>query len=554
MKTIYSLLAVLFLFSSCYKDDNTTTNTTIEPDVEIVIESTKIISTIKDEYGRLFPDVKISIDGIESLSNEPYHYVEATNISKYNEVVTIQHPSGVVMSYPITNIENSENLQEIPIISDFKTKVIDNSTESKMVVESDLSLSFQKNVLLENGQAVEGSREIIAKRIDLKDIKRSATIPNRMLLTHLDEAKYLNISQVFFLGINGEENQDIYFDHDKLRFGEVTLLQPYYFDHNIGAWIQHSADADYRAGFYAYGQILGLVKTELQINTSVPLTGLHVDILLGGSLIKRQPLNKLNRCALLLPAGEELALSLYSGEELIETTEMVGETMMNWDVEIDPTNVINLTVDARDCDDQKIDQIFVARGKSKSVTLFPLNDNGISSIYSTNIEEEQYQVYNKDFDIFSKPITLPNNEDVRLGRQYVCHAVFNNYVVFYTEGNRRILTNIILTKEGTDAIITGIDNSTGTEFKFKFDNNAQGLIADGEANMLLNDPDLNGGYLLNCFNSDEGCGFDEIEFSYNSLDLNTYIKGKFRGKFWIESIAESNVGYRAMHGEFQVKR
>lgn len=549
--TIYSLVCLLFL-TGCYRDSEKIVDEVIIEKPEVVIQEAKVVGKIMNENGSLLGSVDIAFNGKTNSGSQAYFYFEADNIRKYNEILTFQHYTGMELSIPLINIENTINYHNIYLPSTFDSYTWDRDNDLNIEIKKDLNISISAGAIEKDGGMWDNNTPIVVKHLDPGRERELRLIPGFLAESGLYRHSYLNIEDAFILGLERTELQTLEFQHDKISIS--TDEDIYFFDPGIGMWKEIDDQFDYKVGYYATGSISNSNFIELDINASKQIEGLSVKYKLDKQSRIQKRIASNNQVIVHAPTGSSFENDIINQFESIQTDVISTDDLKtSIDLTVNEEMLKEIKADLRNCDDNKESEGFVILRLIGDESIHYYQSESSLYILDNDHFNALFSVYNKDFTHKTSYLTLKVKPELNLGRQYFCDAIDDEYLVFNIEGFHKIHTEISYAIIDDVTMITGTDDQEA-KLSLRFEHQGVGMVEDEKANILLEDELLGGGYKLNCFTTDIGCGFEEILITNYSEEDGTFVKGKFKGTFWIESIDQENAGYRFLNGEFQFRR
>ncbi|MDA9774155.1 hypothetical protein N9B82_04285 [Saprospiraceae bacterium] len=554
MKQLLLFTCFALFLCSCYKDQETSTDTVVIETTETLIQNTVVLGICLDESGNLLSDVPVEFADKNKTGETPYFFFETGEINRYYEPIGYMHPEGMKMYSSLSNVENTVNYHSLYIPTSFQNYQYSTNNTLKIPLDTDVEINIAEEALIEDGTKLEGNYEILLKVLDPSSLSDSRIIPNHFVEDQYQVKSFLDIEEAFYLGIAGAANQSTSFQADKMAVGLDNDL--YFFDGEQGFWVAKDEDENYESGYYATGTMLASTIQLLQVDTHGDILGFTAEIQREQEVSTLVKLTENGKAIFHLPQNQEVKISLANlGQTVKEQTVSTNEDKVDIELEIFESNVKKLSVDIRDCSDSKQESgILFTEINGYQDIQFVETDN-LYRIYQPEGEVVTTSLLSTDFLTHTQSISLPIEGDIKLGRQYLCDEISDSYVVYYIEDNFRVLTNNSSSVVGTETNINGFLDSGELVLSLKFRTDQVGEVTDDLANILLDDPMLGQGYKLNCFTTETGCGFEEAYIT--SIDKNLlaegFLKGTFKGNFWVESVLNENVGYRFINGEFQVK-
>ena len=554
MKQFLLFTCFTLFLCSCYEDQETATNTVFTETTETLIQNSVVLGICLDESGNLLSDVPVEFADKNKTGETPYFFFETGKINRYYEPISYMHPEGMKMYSSLSNVENTVNYHRLYIPTSFQNYQYSTNNKLKIPINADVDINIAEEALVEAGTNIEGDYEILLKVLDPSNISDSRIIPNRFVEDQYQIKFFLDIEEAFYLGFAGAANQSTSFQADKIAFDLDEDL--YYFDGEQGFWLAKNKDENYKSGYYATGSKLASTIQILQVDTHGDILGFTAEVQREQEVSTLTKLTENGKAIFHLPKNQEVKITLANlGQTVKEQTVSSNEEKVDIELEIFESNVKKISVDIRDCSDTKQESGILITEINGYQDIQLVETDDLYRIYQPEGEVVTTSLLSTDFLTETQSISLPIEGDIKLGRQYLCDQISDSYVVYYIEDNFRVMTNNSSSVAGTETNINGFLDGGELVLSLKFRTDQVGEVTDDLANILLDDPMLGQGYKLNCFTTETGCGFEEAYIT--SIDKNLvaegFLKGTFKGNFWVESVSNENVGYRFINGEFQVK-
>jgi hypothetical protein len=543
LKKFLLFLIAIILFESCYKDDNVTTNKTIVEYPETIIEKTNVTGTILHLDGSL-PDIsEVVFNGQKAESVSPYFNFQAKEINRNFEVLNIEFNSGHILHYPLSNVANTINKHkiEIPKIENVISPFDNNYT---YIFESGIELNLPINSFYKN------SNQIDDPLFFIEELNGTSIPGNNQGISSNEELILLADSEIFYLGWN-DYSIDLIFDQ-KVELNSTKNL--FYLDPFKGEWSEHELNGAFKPGFYAFANsVLSNILT-INVNHEIPSQDINLKIISESNVFSNSILSQSDQISIMVPKEEDFEIVVELDNIELSKSDHFSTNSDRIDLNIISEEYETLFVDVlpRNCDSEYDRYNILEITGTNYHEFYNLTEEPIE-IIKPDLSTISCRLIHNDNGISTYPIIYNTEDEIYMGRQFLCSDVEDEYLFFLTEGHARVLTNISTTFDSPNFIVEGQNDTGDILFKLNFEATEIGELNKEEINVILDAPNLSSGYRINCGQSEEGCGFENFEIKVFKSINDQFVKAKFEGDFWMESFMDNSVGYRRLIGEFQIK-
>lgn len=546
MKSLYAILILAIFLTGCYKDivDETIEVYTEYP--ETIIESADVTTIVWNEDGILLPNGTFTLND-QVINSNGVSTFEASNIKAVGSILSIRHPLGFDLHYPLLNVANQHNIHKITIPKIENFTFVDLATEYMIPF---LNQGFLK--IHENGIKNENNLEVSPTNVWFKnfDTNQFSQIPLGITDNYLHQRSFLEVEQASFIAI-GRESEELILQNYSIELNSEKAL--YYFDSAVSRWIIHDMDSPLKTGFYAIGSLSPATVSVLSFSGIRTLDQLDFLTNFEGKILNHQVVADKGEILTYLPANKNIEYNLISMNENVSFGEFELSNNNEKEIEISVNNdhIKRLTYKLLNCDFTTIDNAILLLQKSGRTNVFIHRNQTTLNFYQKDNDDISFQFYSNQNQDVSATIKLRSSNEYRLNSQFLCSSIDKDFIILNAKGTNYIFDQVACNTGFNVKTIVGTNGLD--EIALKIKKLSSGLLMDQDLNMFLSAPNIASGYRLNCLESDVGCGFTSFDLMSYEEESGYFIKGTFEGTFWIESINESNVGYRSLSGEFQLE-
>jgi hypothetical protein len=366
-----------------------------------------------------------------------------------------------------------------------------------------------------------------------------------------------------YLSLKADDGSDLKFNTGAFFESDATAAASWFFDPDAAAWIEKGTDPKIDItgnGYYMMAHAVGQVRvtgtlhingfyaSHYPIRISYPGQQRHLYTTNTGSWSMLLPAGTSCVASVVLPCGDEQHVSFDVSD---------GPTSV-LPISLQDPDVINAFIKGivRGCGAEVIQDPLLIIRVSTAQYYFP-SETGIALYYPACAGSSMdIQAINQN-NLESGPfITWQIEDTVDLHSVFACDAAKNEYLYLNVAGDQKMYWDMssAFTTQDRVLIETG-ENEPGVEFQIFISGDTVGEYEDTKLNILFEDMQLGSrGFSLNCPTATSGCGFTKFTITHFSEESGQWIRGHFRGKFWIKTFHPLTAGYRDVSGEFQVYR
>lgn len=532
-------ILIILLLNSCYKENFTVSETIVKEYPEVIIDSTNFVIDVLNDKNELTDYQSVVIEN-GTLINNQKNVFHCTSIKKYGENISIINNEGLKFSYPVFAIENSTNYYHFNIPSSMETILFENKNETNIYSSSLLNININQNSILQGTEIINETEIKIFKN----GLNSNTSIPHPILLTDQLQTHFLDIKESFFIGLGKESESLVCTDFKSSNNSPYPL---YFYNASTASWQKMEESDVLKSGFYALANEVPGLFSEINVVNSEKPVNLLFDLAYEDNSYNLGITEKYQMLSF-LPSKSEIELRVGASDFIINNKTVVSSENIN--IEFDEINdkTKRIYVTSKSCENEELHHFNITVQDNNHKNTLLSNIGNIFYYYQNNSGPLTFYINRNNEQ--SAELTLAESDTYWLGSQFICSAIKDNYILINNDLKTEILSNVQLDIQANEIIISGETNST--TITLKCGKKQSGIIDDEFLNIQYQSEESKG-YRLNCLESEEGCGFDEFIIRHYSEKSENYIRGEFKGIFWIESTEDNNVGYRYLEGEFQVQ-
>lgn len=581
MTTKINIIAFIFIIVtivSCYKDEAIINNTTlISKDHPPIAISGNIVGLLHDEFGNEISDFSSEFMNKTYLSYQTgYYHYEVKNANKNGTPIIITKENQQY-KYTVKPINNEVNYFSHTIFT--KPKSITQSSTQQ------LSISFDNNSKLE----INSNSYLLANENYNGDVYLKSYVPNlqnsiqleslpsaHLAADYQDNEVWLDYYDAIYIDIKGTDNSDLTLEKNQA----IVTLNPntydcekcivWQFNDTLNIWKEHYNPSDYtninfeitQSGFYclASPEIYNLVEGQIHAD-NVPFRNQAVDIYDNDRLLQRVYTTNNGKWFTHLPINREYKYKFESNcSNIYEETFSIAEEDRNSISQpiINKQTVTNIKGEIRDCNNELVNNHFLKIWKEDSYKCLFFKDANVDLDIINCSEENIFLQSANEFwqEIGPKLNYNEVNRKINFQRSYSCNDIKNNgYFNLKMDNKEKLLflSEAKLINNRTKLAI--YDLNPNMEMEISISGSEARNYNDNELNIYFKGLEIDGGiYEINCRNSTEGCGFESFNIEVYGDKKGAWIKGNFKGNFWVKSFDPLIASYRTIEAEFLVPR
>ncbi len=538
-------LSFSFFLSACYKDfdASSTEVTTTYPEVES--DTWLITQTDGLEEGEIY---SLEMGSNTHTFSETNALFALDNVSKYDPLIFIKKDDELISFAKPLLLEFDVNLIELKAFPP-------NSTVNQLNGTIDLSsnISLETNELVFTDGGGNSLQDVFLKVNSIED-KTSLNQIGKHAYDRLGVLQVLNPIELLYVapGHANAETLNLSSGDFYLNISPATNEGVFFLDVNSGKWIEVDASeqglTDF--GYYLFAEkeqgtfIEGKVSYESKgIAYEAFSMALDAYEYIGhtsskGRFLSIAPLNKSLNFHIEDPCGN------VTNEALVTSSEHYL-SYANIDL-VNGNHYLPLKTEIINCSGQKVSQplINLVQNNGKEHLRFfidPAVDVFISScaeeiliqaVDDVSFEKGPAIPWQKEWD--DELTNLSNCSDHKIGYSYL---KINDEVKIYEPFESQ--------DENEQLALRDPDN----KFVLFIDGNTRGDYQEEDVHLIINDPEFGEtGYFMDCASSAFGCGIETCFLSHDGTDEEGWLRIRFEGTLWMQTISPPSVGYFDVEG------
>ncbi|HEY3387491.1 MAG TPA: hypothetical protein VGK46_13330 [Saprospiraceae bacterium] len=550
---------------SCHKDSDVIVNQEEYPDPPVVLVSAKLVSLADTTYSGFQNGIQTFSDQMVSFDQLPFQQIHDTGIDRDFELVSFTTAEG----YPLYKVQNlvENDINYLHWIQPLVTLFTGMSNEAASYsISPNATLDIPANALKDiSGQLYEGPYKVYVSVMHPDD-QSALAIPSYSGIKKDGEPVSLLFSDCYYINVMTPDKGQLHFENDAVISNTNHSGAMWYFDAERSTWIIHhegeheiSVPVE-KPGYYAIADASRLIRVEgvLTINGK---TAPHypIDISYAGQVRKVYTTNlgkwalqvpsEINVKALVnLPCDQVTEISLLTSKDPLQTFPI--------NVQAGEITNVHITGTARDCFGDLLVNHVILVSSGNYQFLFQDQAELETNLIACTGQMIGVRTLNLETNEYGPEVFWPVAPDIDVSTSFGCTMANEEYVMIKIDGDRKLYWDFKSSVTPQDRLLI----ETGSEeveldLRLYISGMAAGDYEDTELNIEFEDQTLGSkGYALYCPTSTIGCGFTSFKITHFPDQTGEWIRGRFKGNFWMKTFHPLTAGYRAMEGEFQVYR
>ena len=491
---------------------------------------------------------------------------DGKKVNKYGEKLTLQSTSGLTSTYVVSGVENDINYSVLTVFENRNKVEFANDTKMNIAINDKTTLTTQPNSYTIDGSSYNSKVNMTYFSPDLNnDIHLTAIPANRVGKDVDGQHKYLEIYDVFYLDILSENSQHI---DAKLGISSEYLqendLNIWSFDYDKALWLPvimevNSQSFSYqKSGYYCIAKSKKGIYASGQLSSeNTPISNIRLNLHDGHS---RQSIftSAQGKWFAFLPADTDVRADVTAACGPIATFNIKTQNtpIENLKTSIDNSsqNFAKIVGQVKDCNgDLNMDYIlknhtdqtsyYFAKGSSTDIYI-PMCGSEEVTLSTSSIDGSEE----------GNKVTWRVEDIIQTGTWFVCDRAKNPYFNLIIDGTNKMYWQT-KTQKNSDGrwSIDLKDEQSNVVLTIFVPDDGVGEKADNRLNILLREKSFEGqGYEIFCPTSTQGCGFEHFEITHFDFQNDDFIRGYFKGRFWVKTLSPLTAGYKNVEGEFQL--
>lgn len=555
------------LFLGCYEDSEEITETIEKPIPSKIITEANLVVNVQDETGLPISGISAHFNHQNKVINQAsYFHFLSKNISKENEILTVTDGKGHSFDFSMYTIENEVNYHTITLFKNVQEIAFSSAQDQNLTSPSgNINLHLSPNNYTVDQEKYAGNIQGRFYEINTFNPTHLKALPGGQIIHQNGVQKFIQFHVAFNIELTTPAQKTVSCrSSQKVEIVNIVPTESvilYYNKvskrwENKGIYSAKNGIPFTESGFYALADLedISILKGQWLLN-DFPMMNQKIKYEFN-NITQETYTSNTGKWEIIVSRNTLITIS-HDHECSVNTEKIMVQTDKN-QVETNIKNFVTL----------EWENVSI-KGSFKSCDHLPIHEGFI--IVQNGIDPIQIYIPRSTFSInlplctqddvniatsstTSSPTSLIRytGKNIALGQIFLCETFTDNYVALKTQETYSNLTTLLEAKE--DA---GIFNFTfeysGQVFNLKFKHNNQaGNIDPSSTNIVWIDPNFDGkGIELLCPTS-TSCGFDEVELY--TFEKNGWIKGRFKGEFWVKNNNPLTARYQQLEGEFQINQ
>jgi len=574
---IYILLSLFLLVfvSSCYEDklvvDDTDLLNKSHPAIDV---NGDIVGFVQDEFGNKLSGYNIKmLDGIYNSDFTAYYHFKAIKANKNGTLIQLNKDQNNYQ-FMVKPIENEVCYFKHTIIT--KPTIHNESSDKSIVLNENegFRLEIEKDAFRLRNDKYEGEVKISLFEHNLQNPVHLESLPGDHLAFDKDSNDvWLDIYNSFYIKLQSQDGDVLSIEKEKakvfIKSNECVGCLVWKYNNKNYYWeeystIDNNSFSINKPGFYclANPNIYNLVEGQLNVN-GIPLINSPIEIYSDGRLLERVFTTNSGKWVTHLPVNGEYEYKVKLGcDKSIEESFNIEEKdlkMLIKNFEKDNISSVNIKGEVRDCSNQLENNSFLKLQQNEIEKYFFFANSKINiDLLMCSLESLELQFVNEKWDNFGPVLSYDLNEaEINLDRVYSCSQIKQDGFFNIRMDGEEKLFSITEAKwiDGRTRIKVYDYLNIDSELELFISGKEARVYDDSELNIYLYKFEVGGKkYDMNCRKSSTGCGFESFEIEEYGNLRNSWIKGKFKGRFWMKSYDPLKANYKNIEVEFLVPR
>jgi hypothetical protein len=538
--------------------------------------SGNIIGIVHDEFGNEISNFtsKLVNKTYHSYKTGYYHFA-VSNVNKNGVPVNISKDD-YQYNFTLKPLNNEINYFSHTIFTKPKSIVIQSDQPLSFSFDNNAKIVIEPNAYMTGNEKFMGEVTLKSFVPDLQNPIHLEAMPGDHLAEdHQSNEVWLDYNKAIYFEIKTINNNELTTAkksaHVSLKSNnECEKCMVWRYDDTLNLWKEHFTPVDHnnitfeitQSGFYclATPEIYNLVEGILH-SENIPYRNQAVDIYDDSRLLQRVYTTNNGKWFTHLPINRKYEYKfIYNCSDIHEESFSIAEEDQN---QVLPPNIgkqssRKIKGEIRNCKNELVNEHFLQMWQEDKYRCLFFKDAKVDiDIFSCSNEKIFIQSANEFWNEIGPKLEYTEvNKEVDFLRSYSCNEIKNNgYFNIKLDDKEKLffLTEAKLINNRTKMIIYDLDPNM--EMIIIFSGKEPRNYNDNELNIYFEGLKIDGeNYEIKCENSTEGCGFKSFNIETYGDKKGSWIKGNFKGDFWVKSFDPLMARYRKIEAEFLVPR
>lgn len=556
-KSALYILSII-LFTSCYDNVDNSVEVETKADTPILI-TTAITGSVVDNDDNSISGYQININELQENIESKRFLVQLEEVNKNGQAIYIKDSSLISSFIHTPLIENDINLIKLQLFDPMNSSLISSSGLGLINISPSISLQIKADNLID----ALGNIPTQDVYVDYRDLSTLNTISQLGISAYNTKAQLRSTRHVgaFQLEFRGENNEIYSLDSSvKVEIDventneEVSL---FHFDIEEERWeeignlvVGKNEISITKSGLYTISEHKAAVYAEGDINKE-------------GTQISYQLLSLEQQKLYATAEGRWISIIPSNTETSIQTLTPCEDVIANFDIPASDINLSNIDIEINEGKYYRLQTtVYDCNGELEETTGIYLKDEsgaGNIHLFSDKDLNTWVSVCNNEFDISTYDIdtdlkgpAIPWSLDIVDDQSFLvsCNDFQDGYSYIKIRNDRRVIAPFTAVKIDASTTLHSMDN----KIRFRFKGQMADTYMEDQVNVYLEDEGFgSNGYLINCDNNDEGCGFTTWNVTHYEAGSEKWVRVSFAGEVWMQTIDPPQAGNFAVEGVILTK-
>lgn len=569
---IYILIfLILSSIVACHDNEVIITETeTIDPP-KIMVSATHAIK-VTNEFGKKITTYTASFNQQQQIAQSGNLIVfDSKNINKHGEKLTILDSKGFEHPFLISGHENDINYSVVTVFENKNITNITTDVPASIVKTNEYDITTVANSFSKNRSPFSGNLVTTTFVPDLENDYHNKAIPQiRIGKNQKGQRVFIDVSEVFFLKINTTIQENIECDvtisgnTDALINGKEKI---WFCDMDAATWKEVITDAKngnikfkyQNSGFYCIGEDKpGIYVSGQSLMQEQAIANIELKIG-SGTDVQYIYTSAQGHWMTYLEAESRISAEIIAACGKIHTSTIETSdkdiTGYNIDLTDQKHKFSKIRGQVKDCEGKILNEYMIQNSTNNMV--YFLGKNGLIDVWIATCDEPTITLSTSDISGKEEGnrVVWTVNDELDTGSWFACARAKSPYFNLIIAGENKMYWQSRTIKNGDHKMVIQLLENTEIPMTLILPSDGIGEKMDNQLNILLREKSFAGkGYEIYCPTSTIGCGFERFAITHFDHQGDQFIRGYFKGNFWVKTLSPLAAGYKYIEGEFQVKK
>ena len=556
--TTICLFSIICL-SACYDNVDNSIVVDTADDTPILV-TTAITGSLVDSNDDQISGYQIAInDLLENVESKRF-LVHLEEVNKNGQAIYIKDGTQINSFLHTPLIENDINLIKLQMFDPMNSSLISSSGLGLINISPSISLEIETDNLIDE-QGNIPTQDVYADYRDLSTLNNIAQlgIAAYNSKNQLRSTLHLNAFQLEFR----DDNDTSYALSNNAKISlqvsnsteEVSL---FHFNEATDKWEELEELEEglneitiNKSGLFTISEHKAAVYAEGDINKEGTKVSYHLLSIAQQKLYSTAE----GKWISIIPSNTEIVLNTLTPCESTISNYTIPASEINIkdiDIEVTAGNYYRLQTTVYDCNGELEETTAIYLKDEINVgNIYLFSDKNLNTWVSVCNSEFDISTYDIDTDI--KGPAIPWSLDIVDDQSFLvsCDAFQDGYSYIKIRNDRRVLAPFDAMKIADTSTTL---HSTDNKIRFRFEGQMADSYMENQVNVYLEDDMFgSGGYLINCDNTELGCGFTTWNVTHYEAGSEKWVRVSFEGDVWMQTINPPQAGYFPVEGVLLTK-